>query len=37
MAIDTLIFDLGGVLVLTIWERVTRPWAALAGLTGDEV
>ena len=37
MAIDTLIFDLGGVLVLTMWERVTGPWAALSGLTGDEV
>ena len=37
MAIDTLIFNLGGVLVLTMWERVTGPWAALSGLTGDEV
>ena len=37
MAIDTLIFDLGGVLVLTMWERVTGPWAALSDLTEDEV
>lgn len=35
--ISTLIFDLGGVLVLTHWERVTSPLARLSGRTPEAV
>jgi hypothetical protein len=30
--VKTIIFDLGGVLVWTHWENVTRPFAELSGL-----
>ncbi len=35
--ISTIIFDLGGVLVLTHWDRVTQPLAELSGLSAERV
>ncbi len=35
--LSTLIFDLGGVLVLTHWDRVTSPLARLSGRTPEAV
>ena len=37
MALTTVIFDLGGVLVWTHWDRVTVPLADMSGLTPDRV
>lgn len=37
MQIDTIIFDLGGVLVWTDWDRFTNPISELSGLSPDEV
>ena len=37
MDISTMIFDLGGVLVLTRWDRVTQPLAKLSGLSPEGV
>ena len=37
MALTTVIFDLGGVLVWTRWDRVTNPLAEMSGLTPDRV
>ena len=37
MAVTTVIFDLGGVLVSTKWERVTHPFAEMSGQTPDRI
>ena len=37
MALTTAIFDLGGVLVWTDWERATGPFAAMSSLTPEQV
>ena len=37
MAITTIIFDLGGVLVWTHWEKLTQPLAHLSGQTSEQV
>ncbi len=37
MPITTVIFDLGGVLVQTLWERVTEPVSQMNGMSPDEV
>lgn len=37
MAISTVIFDMGGVLVWTHWERATEPLAELSGKSPDQV
>ncbi|MDP7534614.1 MAG: HAD family phosphatase [SAR202 cluster bacterium] len=37
MSIDTLILDMGGVVVWTKWENVTRAWHDLTGLAPDEI
>lgn len=37
MAITTVIFDLGGVLVSTHWDRLTGPVSELTGLTPERV
>ena len=37
MAVTTVIFDMGGVLVWTHWERATVPLGRLAGITSEKV
>ncbi len=37
MSLTTVIFDLGGVLVQTRWDGVTRPLAEMSGLTSEAV
>lgn len=37
MALTTAIFDLGGVLVWTHWDRVTQPFGQMSGLTPEGV
>lgn len=37
MSIRNVIFDLGGVLVLTHWDRVTGPLSELSGLSPEAV
>ena len=37
MPLTTMIFDLGGVLVQTHWDRVTKPLAKMSGLTPERV
>ena len=37
MAISTVIFDMGGVLVWTHWERASEPLASMAGISPDMV
>ena len=37
MPITTVIFDLGGVLVQTLWERVTEPVSRMNGMSPGEV
>ena len=37
VSLTTVIFDLGGVIVHTHWERATTPLAEMSGLSPDEV